>query len=121
MHKYKMTNENNEGIQWYIELEHKEKFSREEFRDICEAALVYALEKEYKKEKQVFIYCLDNDYVKEYLFSKGFSEIKQNVTCYWFDVFDIQSFKNEKLIQWCTTSKNLSENEKSEYLKDIEL
>lgn len=117
MYIYVFQQSNPEGIDFVLRLQHEKKFTSEEFDDICEEAIVYALEQEYKERKHAFCSSLDIELLCEFFYSKGF-ESENNAELYYdFDAFsyDIKEIiKNPKLLAWINRESDTC----PEYFKD---
>ena len=59
MFNYHISSGNPEGTDWTLDMKHVTEFTKEEFQDIAEAAIVYALEKGYKECGVAFVSSTD--------------------------------------------------------------
>jgi len=103
MYIYVFQQSNPEGIDFVLRLQHEKKFTREEFDNICEEAIVYALEQEYKERKHAFCSSLNVNFLCEFFYSKGFESENRAELYYDFDSFEYEiekRIKNPKLLAW---------------------
>ena len=99
MFAYILSVDNPEGTDFQIEFDHEKQFSREEFNDICEEALVYAFERTFEKFKQAYAFSLDQDFLFEYLEGKGF--VRRRAMMYVLEPnWSIDAVKSKKLLEW---------------------
>jgi len=105
MYIYSFSQGNPEGIDYCYTLCHKEKFSNEEFQEICEQVIVDTLEKMTKKRKVVFLSSIDTCILFSILESRGFRSIELQAQ------YDLEPYggrdriQNPELLKWATGQK----------------
>jgi hypothetical protein len=103
MFVYSFSQSNPEGIDFEIRFQHEKKFTNEEFQIICENAIVYALEKEYKKKGYACTSSPEMEYLCEFFKNEGFVYDIPVEQSYDFNPFMyeiLKYLKTEKLLAW---------------------
>ena len=91
---------NPEGTDWSMMLEHEKKFTRDEFRDICEEIIAQVLDEEYDKSGFSFVCSTDTDKVFEKFQKLGFKAPQQIQVSYYLEpYFNRESIKSEHLLK----------------------
>jgi hypothetical protein len=100
MYNYALSFGNPEGIDFSFDLIHEKAFSKEEFQDICESAIVEVLDKQWEIENFVSISCIDTDLLISRLKTKGFVFTEYQATYFLEPYWGQDSIKNPKLLGW---------------------
>lgn len=100
MYIYQLAQGNPEGTDYSFTLTHDQKFSDEEFQEICETSIVEALEKKGKTEEYVTLSFVDTEILAEILEQKGFKPVEITESYYLEPFWGKEHIKNEKLLQW---------------------
>ncbi len=117
MFDYKFIASDDDGIQNMIEFQHEKEFTKEEFQDICESAILNAIESFAKERGYASTGSYDDEKFVKNMFDKGFSYNNRKEIVYHYDryPFDENTYRNEKLNSW--GNKEISER-CPEYFKD---
>lgn len=100
MFSYTISASNPENIDFQLEFAHEKEFSREEFNEISEEALVYAFEKTHEQTGHVFTASLSTEFITEYLKGKGFISTVTTATYDLEPYWGQESIKSKKLLEW---------------------
>lgn len=100
MNHYRISAGNPEGIDWVLDMDHEKEFTKEEFNDIAEQAIVFALEKDFEKKKHAFVSSIETDFIYEFLASKGFAPDNISAAYYLEPYWGKDSIKSSNLLQW---------------------
>ena len=98
---YDLSQGNPEGTDYSLQFYHEESFTREQFQDICEAALVETckLQKEREPQRYFSLVCLDTCILTEVMGKKGFVPILNHASYYLEPYWGKDSVKNEELLK----------------------
>ena len=100
MNHYRISAGNPEGTDWVLDIDHEKEFTEDEFNEIAEQAIVYALEKEFKKRKYAFVSSIETNFIYEFLVSKGFVAPDRISAAYYLEPYwGKESIKSSTLLQ----------------------
>ena len=99
MYFYTCSAGNPEGADWSMVLKNEKEFTGEQFQNLCEDAIVYAMEEEQKTQKKVFLFAIDCDLVMKKLAESGFSGLDMAASYYIEPYWGKENIKSEKLLK----------------------
>jgi hypothetical protein len=119
MNHYRISAGFPEGTDWSLDIDHEKKITEDEFNEIAEQAIVFALEKEFEKRKCAFIASIELEFVYEYFKLKGFVDPEGISAGYYLEPYwGKESIKSSKLLQWINRADTV---DPPQYLKDCKM
>lgn len=107
LYTYQMSQGNPEGTDYTFALIHTQKFSDDEFQDICEKALVEALKREDEAGKSTYIalQAVDTKILFNVLAEQGFKRSEITSEYYLEPYWARENIKNKELLEWAEGKK----------------
>ena len=112
---YSCSTGNPEGTDFTIFLYSEKEWSREDFKDLCEALIVETLEEAYAEKKRAWIGSLNTESLIAKFKDKGFNIVKETAGYYLEPYWGKESVKSEALKGWLNGKDDEMDKMEAEY------